>query len=136
MITFVIDVVYGCNRMKISEAESIILEFLWQSGPAAADEIVAGAGLDKDWKPATVKTLLNRLLTKGAITANREGRRYIYGAAISRGDFVFERGKGLIDRFFGGRIAPFISHFSEQEKLTREDIDELKKLIERLDDDK
>ena len=121
--------------MKISEAESVILEFLWQAGPAAAEEIIAGASADKDWKPATVKTLLNRLLTKGAITANKDGRRYIYGAAISRGDFVFERGKGLIDRFFGGRVAPFISHFSEQGTLSPEDIKELKTLIERLEDD-
>lgn len=121
--------------MKISEAESVILEFLWQAGPAAAEDIIAGAGTDNDWKPATVKTLLNRLLTKGAITANKDGRRYIYGAAISRGDFVFERGKGLIDRFFGGRVAPFISHFSEQESLSKEDLKELKKLIERLEDD-
>ena len=121
--------------MKISEAESVILEFLWQAGPAAAEDIIAGTGTDQDWKPATVKTLLNRLLTKGAITANKDGRRYIYGAAISRGDFVFERGKGLIDRFFGGRVAPFISHFSEQESLSKEDLKELKKLIERLEDD-
>ena len=121
--------------MKISEAESVILEFLWQAGPAAAEDIIAGAGTDKDWKPATVKTLLNRLLTKGAITANKDGRRYIYGAAISRGDFVFERGKGLIDRFFGGRVAPFISHFSEQESLSPEDLQELKNLIARLEDD-
>lgn len=121
--------------MKISEAESVILEFLWQAGPAAAEDIIAGAGADKGWKPATVKTLLNRLLTKEAITASKDGRRYIYEAAVSRGEFVFERGKGLIDRFFGGRVAPFISHFSEQESLSPEDLKELKKLIARLEDD-
>ncbi len=121
--------------MKISDAECIIMEVLWRSGEATADQIVGALNSEQDWKPATVKTLLNRLLTKGAITARQNGRRYIYTASTLRTEYVYEHSRGLINRFFNGRVAPLVSQFSEQEALTREDIIELKRLVERLEDE-
>ncbi len=120
--------------MQISEAESVIMEVLWRSKEATADDIIAEIATPQNWKPATIKTLLNRLLKKGSITARKDGRRFIYTASTQRSEYITERSKGLIDRFFGGRIAPFVSQLSEQEPLTQKDIGELKKLIERLED--
>jgi len=60
---------------QISEAEAVVMDVLWRSHPLGADEVVAALAA-RDWAEPTIKTLLNRLLTKGAIAAERDGRRY------------------------------------------------------------
>ena len=120
--------------MKISRAESAILEILWQAdGPVPADHVVAALGDQADWSPGTVRTFLTRLVKKKAAAAEPDGRRYLYRPLIDRADYVHQESRGLIDRLFGGRIAPFVTQLSEREPLSREEIDELKRLIERLD---
>ena len=121
--------------MQISEAESVVMDVLWQRHPLGADEVVAALADQQDWQEATIKTLLNRLLNKGAISAAKEGRRYLYSPLLRREDWVLEESRGLLDRLFDGRVAPLVAHFSEQRKLSRKDIAELRKLLEELDDD-
>ena len=67
--------------VQISAAEAVVMEILWRNHPLAADEVVAALA-DRDWAEATVKTLLNRLLNKGAIGAEKDGRRYLYSPQI------------------------------------------------------
>jgi len=116
--------------MKISGAESLVMEALWRSSPLAAEEIAAQVAQPQGWTEATVKTLINRLLKKHAVAATRDGRRYLYRPLIARADYVGAESQGLLDRLFDGRLAPLVSHFSETGALTAEDIAELKKLIE------
>ena len=121
--------------MQISEAESVVMDVLWQRHPLGADEVVAALADQQDWQEATIKTLLNRLLNKGAISAAREGRRYLYSPLLRREAWVLEESRVLLDRLFDGRVAPLVAHFSEHRKLSRKDIAELRKLLEELDDD-
>lgn len=119
--------------MKISNAESVVMEALWDKSPLAAEDITAAVATGQDWTEATVKTLINRLLTKGAVAAEKDGRRYLYRPLVERADYVTSESEGLLSRLFEGRLAPLVSHFSEQQKLTPQDIAELKALIEDLD---
>lgn len=121
--------------MQISEAESVVMDVLWARSPLSAEDVAAQLAGRQDWQDATIKTLLNRLLNKGAIEAARDGRRYLYSPRIRREDWVLEESRGLLDRLFGGRVAPLVAHFSEQRKLSRKDIAELRKLLEEIDDD-
>lgn len=120
--------------MQISEAESVVMDVLWERQPRTAEEVVEALGDTQQWQVATIKTLLNRLLNKGAITAEKDGRRYLYAPVLQRGDWVLEESEGLLDRLFGGRVAPLVAHFSEHRKLSRKDIAELRKLLEAIDD--
>ena len=120
--------------MQISEAESVVMDVLWRTHPLGAEEVVAALADSRHWQEATIKTLLNRLLNKGAIAAEKEGRRYLYSPRLKREDWVLEESRGLLDRLFDGRVAPLVAHFSEQRKLSRKDIAELRKLLEELDD--
>lgn len=122
--------------MQISDAEAVVMDVLWKRSPLSADEVVMALSSRQDWQDATVKTLLNRLLNKGAIAAEREGRRYLYSPLLKREAWVLEESRGLLDRLFDGRVAPLVAHFSEQRKLSRKDIAELRKLLEELDDGK
>ncbi|MGD2131569.1 MAG: BlaI/MecI/CopY family transcriptional regulator [Maricaulaceae bacterium] len=122
--------------MRISDAEAVVMEALWADHPLTAEQVVEAVAERQGWSEATVKTLLNRLLKKKALAAKRDGRRYLYRPKIKREDYVAAESRDLLDRLFGGRLAPFISHFSEKHDLTDEEIAELRKLIERLDDDR
>ncbi len=122
--------------MPISAAESQVMEALWRRSPLTAEEIVAEVAGPQGWSEPTVKSLLNRLLTKGAIEAEKSGRRYLYRPRVDRLAYLSDESRGLLDRLFDGRIAPLVSHFSQTNQLSPEDIAELKRLIAELDDDR
>ena len=122
--------------MQISEAESVVMEALWRRHPLAAEDVVAAVAAAQQWQEATIKTLLNRLLRKGAIHAERDGRRYLYSPLLQREDWLAGESQGLLERLFDGRVAPLVAHFSRQRKLSRKDIAELRKLLEEIDDER
>ena len=122
--------------MPISEAESVVMEVLWRQHPLGADEVVAALADSTDWQEPTVKTLLNRLLKKRAIEAERDGRRYLYRPVLKREDYVHAASKGLLDRLFDGRVAPLVAHFSAHRKLSKKDVAELRRLIEEIEHDR
>jgi predicted transcriptional regulator len=123
--------------MKISGAESVVMEALWRRAPPdsamSAEEIVAQVAAGQGWSEATVKTLINRLLKKKAIAATRDGRRFLYRPLVARTAYVQAESQGLLDRLFDGRLAPLVSHLSQSRSLTPEDIAELKRLIAEMD---
>jgi predicted transcriptional regulator len=122
--------------MQISEAESIVMDVLWRQQPLAAEDVVAALAESQQWQEPTIKTLLNRLLKKGAIKASKDGRRYLYTPVLQRQAWMLGESQGLLERLFDGRVAPLVAHFSEHRKLTRKDIADLRKLLEELDDDR
>ena len=122
--------------MQISEAESVVMDVLWARSPLGADEVAQALAGRQDWQDATIKTLLNRLLNKGAIRAEKDGRRYLYAPLVKREDWVLEESRGLLDRLFDGRVAPLVAHFSAHRKLSKKDVAELRKLLEEIDDGK
>ena len=121
--------------MQVTEAESIVMEALWTRHPLTADEVVAAVAEQEQWQEPTIKTLLNRLLKKGAIRADKDGRRYLYSPVLRREDWVLGESQGLLERLFDGRVAPLVAHFSAQRKLSRKDVAELRKLLEEIDDE-
>ena len=120
--------------MQISDAEAVVMDVLWKRSPLSADEVVMALSSRQDWQDATVKTLLNRLLNKGAIDAEKDGRRYLYAPVLQREAWVQGESESLLDRVFGGRVAPLVAHFSEHRKLSRKDIADLRKLLDGIDD--
>jgi len=121
--------------MRISGAESQIMEALWRCGPLSADGVVAEVGEAHGWAPGTVKTLITRLLHKKALEGRREATGYLYHPLVSRADYVQSESQSLVDRLFGGEVAPLVAHFAEHRALTPKDIKVLKKLIADLEDE-
>jgi predicted transcriptional regulator len=123
------------NPQRISAAESEVMKVLWADSPKPAEDVLAILAKDHGWAEGTVKTLLNRLLKKGVIAADKDGRRFLYRPLVGREDYVDSESQGLLDRLFDGRLAPLVSHFSKREKLNPEDIAELRRLLDKIDDD-
>ena len=119
---------------SISEAESAVLAVLWQNGSATAEDVLAALAEPRNWQESTVKTLLGRLLKKGAVRARKDGRRFIYSPTLEREEWLSRESETLLNRLFGGRVAPLVAHFSRQRKLSKRDIRELKRLVGELED--
>jgi BlaI family penicillinase repressor len=120
--------------VSITDAESEVMNILWRTSPIATEDLIAALENPAKWQTSTVKTLITRLLKKGAIRAQKDGRRYLYSPVVKREQWLTDESTGLLNRLFGGRVAPLVAHFSERKKLTKKDIAELKQLIEELDD--
>lgn len=118
---------------SISEAESRVMEALWRKAPQSSEDIVAFVQRDSDWHEKTIRTLLGRLLGKGAVSVEKDGRRYLYSPTLSRGQWQSQESRSLLDRVFGGRLSPLLAHFSEHEKLGAKDIAELRKLLDAIE---
>lgn len=120
---------------SISEAESAVLAVLWEKRTATAEDVVAALAGPRDWQDSTVKTLLGRLVKKGAVRAQKNGRRFIYSPTLAREEWLSRESESLLNRLYGGRVAPLVAHFSRHRKLSKRDIRELKRLIEELEDE-
>ncbi len=121
--------------IPITDAEATVMDVLWHSSPRSAEDVVVAVAPSTGWAEPTIKTLLNRLLNKGAISATRDGRRYLYSPVLAREAWVQQQSEGLLERLFGGRVAPLVAHFSQRGKLSEEDIVELKRLVAGLEED-
>jgi predicted transcriptional regulator len=108
------------------------MEALWDQGTATAAEVCEIVCATRDWSLATVKTLLSRLVQKGAIATQPDGRRYIYKPLIARADYVGGESRRLVDRLFGGRAASLVAHLAETEALTEDDLAEIEALLKEL----
>ena len=122
--------------IRISGAESHVMEAVWLGGPLTTEELIRDVGAAQSWGEATVKTLINRLLKKKALVSERSGGRTRYRALISRDDYVAGESQGLLDRLFGGELAPLVAHFADRRALSPEEAQRIRALIDALDDDR
>ena len=117
---------------RISEAEHAVMEALWDESPLTAAEVCERVCAIRDWSMPTVKTLLSRLVTKGAVATQADGRRFLYSPTIGRADYVGHESRRLVDRLFGGRPASLFAQLAESEALTEEDLAEIERLLKEL----
>ena len=125
-------------KIRISQSELDVMDVLWtqnpQNKPMGASEVAAALANQKDWNIRTIKTLLARLVEKGALSTTTEGRRYLYAPLISKDSYAAGVTRRLSDRLFGGRAAPLVMHLAKDDGLSADDIAELEALLAKLKD--
>ena len=116
----------------ISESEWSVMEALWESSPQTASELTKTLRPTMNWAENTVRTLLTRLIDKGAIKTgeNSSGTR-TYLPAVKREACVRAEGESFMQRIFGGAAKPLLVHFAQNSKLTAEEVSELKKILDQ-----
>ena len=116
---------------QISDAEWEVMNVLWEDYPRTASDVAEEICERMKWHPKTVKTLLGRLVKKGALRYREEGNKYLYSPAFSRDKFVALESRSFIDRVFGGKATPALVHIVETMDLSDEEIEELRSILER-----
>ncbi|HZN69853.1 MAG TPA: BlaI/MecI/CopY family transcriptional regulator [Tepidisphaeraceae bacterium] len=116
----------------ISESEWDVMNVLWEAdGPLTAEQVVAAVAGVRDWSPRTVKTLLNRLINKRALAFEQQGKRYLYRPNISREQCVRHESRSFLSRVFNGAAGPLLVHFVKQARLSPQEVEELKRLLDQ-----
>lgn len=113
----------------ISDSEWLVAQVIWEEGGLSAVEIAER--LTKEWKLKTVNTFLTRLVGKGVLAAEKDGRAFRYRALIPKERCVREESESFLRRVFGGAVAPMLAHFCEASDLTETEIKELRKILNR-----
>jgi len=117
--------------MQISDAEWIVMNLIWSSSPIEAADIIDRIAADNDWSPATVKTMLHRLVRKGALATEQNGKKYVYTPAVRRDACVRQASRSFLERVFGGDATPALIHFVKTSKLTEKDVEEIRALFDK-----
>ena len=116
---------------QISKSELIIMGILWENFPMGATD-VAKSVTDQKWNIRTVKTLLSRLVQKGILNTEQEGRRYLYSPLLSKEDYGTKILNSISERFYEGRNAALFLNLVKSNDLSTQDIDEISALLEKL----
>lgn len=120
---------------RISEAEWQIMKIIWARSPITAAEVIAALDDQVYWKPKTIKTLLSRLLNKEAIGFDKQGRTYVYYPLVSEEECVKSESQSFLKRVYGGAVNVMFASFLEEQDLSREDIEELKRILDKKRED-
>lgn len=115
---------------SISDAEWEVMNVLWETPAMTASEVADALAGKMQWHPKTVKTLLGRLVRKGVLGYRTDGNRYVYSPAIQRRSYVREESASFLERVFGGETAPMLVHFVRNTRLTAEEIEELRRILD------
>ena len=115
---------------RISDAEWIVMKVLWNRSPLSAGEIIEALAQSEHWAPKTVKTLLTRLVKKGALGFSQEGRAYLYRPLVTESACTTAASEAFLSRVFGGSLQPMLAHFIGGKKLSAKQIQELKRLLD------
>jgi len=116
---------------KISEAELEVMKVLWAESPLTANEIIEKLETTSEWKPKTIRTLINRLVQKEAVSYHQDkGRLYSYYPLVSQESYLQVETKSFLKRFYGAAFKPLLVNFLKEEKLSSEDISELKRILD------
>lgn len=110
------------------------MKAVWDLGPLTAGDVVDAVSAHSNWRPRTIKTLLTRLVKKGAVAVEEDGRRFLYRAKVSKSDCVRRESRSFLSRVFDGAVAPALLHFIEQERLSESDIEQLREILKREGD--
>ena len=118
---------------RISETEWEIMRVVWGRSPISAADVIAElTAQDPTWHPVTAKTLLNRLVRKGALGFEQQGRAYLYRPLVDEQACITAVTRSFLDRVFGGSLGLMVAHFVDQKRLTPKQARELRKAVEEI----
>jgi len=115
---------------RISDAELVVMKAVWEKAPVTANQVVEALERQKHWKPKTIHTLLSRLVQKRALAFDKKGREYHFRPRVDATEYAHAASRSFLSRFFDGEVAPFLACFLQREKLSRQEIEELRSILD------
>lgn len=115
---------------RISGAEWTVMKILWKEFPLTAADIIQRLEGKVAWHPKTIKTLLHRLTAKHVLGTEKQGREFLFRPLISESQCIRAETHSFLDRVFDGALQPMLVHFVKNERLSKEEIQELQKILQ------
>jgi len=114
---------------QISEAEFEVMKIVWKFAPVNTNEITEQLLKTTAWSPKTIQTLIKRLVTKGALTYEKQGRVFVYTPLVKEREYVNQESRSFLKRFYGGEISAMLSAYIESDQLSKDELEKLRSLL-------
>ena len=116
---------------QISEAEFEVMKIIWKHAPISTNEITDKLTQTTKWSPKTIQTLIKRLVTKGALSYEKQSRVFVYTPLVKEREYVNQESRSFLKRFYDGNITAMVSAYMEDDKLSESEIDTLRTLLSK-----
>ena len=114
---------------QISEAEFEVMKVVWKYAPISTNEITEKLTRTTKWSPKTIQTLIKRLVTKGALSYEKQSRVFVYTPLIEEKEYIGQKSRSFLERYYDGDITAMLSAYIEDDKLSESEIDTLRSLL-------
>lgn len=116
---------------KISEAEFEVMKIVWKHAPISTNEITDRLVQATTWSPKTIQTLIKRLVSKGALTYEKQSRVFVYTPLVDEYEYIGQESKSFLNRFYGGNISAMLSAYLDHGRLSDAEISTLRSLLSK-----
>lgn len=116
---------------QISEAEFEVMKIVWKHAPISTNEITERLTKTTSWRPKTIQTLIKRLVTKGVLSYEKQGRVFVYTSLVQESEYIGQESTSFLKRFYNGDIKAMLSAYIENDRLSEADIDALRRLLSK-----
>lgn len=117
------------NLPQISEAEFEVMKIVWKYAPISTRDITEKLLQITNWSPKTIQTLIKRLVTKGALTYEKQSRMFIYTPAVKENEYIGQESNSFLKRYYNGDITAMVSAYIENDRLSESELDTLRSLL-------
>lgn len=116
---------------QISEAEFEVMKVVWKNAPISTNEVTERLTKTTDWSPKTIQTLLKRLVTKGALTYEKQSRVFVYSPLVEEKEYISQKSNTFLQRYYNGDFTAMLSAYLENDKLSEQEIRTLRSLLSK-----
>ena len=116
---------------QISEAEFEVMKIVWKYAPISTNDITDRLTRTTAWSPKTIQTLIKRLVTKKALTYEKQSRVFIYTPLVAESEYISQESNTFLKRFYNGNITSMLSAYIESDALSEKEIDTLRSLLSK-----
>lgn len=116
---------------QISEAEFEVMKVVWKNAPISTNEVTERLTKTTDWSPKTIQTLLKRLVTKGALTYEKQSRMFVYSPLVEEKEYISQKSNSFLQRYYNGDFTAMLSAYLENDKLSEQEIHTLRSLLSK-----
>ncbi len=114
---------------QISEAEFEVMKVIWKYAPISTNEVTEKLTQTTDWSPKTIQTMLKRLVTKKALTYEKQSRVFVYTSLVPETEYIRQESNSFLNKYYNGNIVSMLTSYLEDDKLSKTELDTLRHLL-------
>lgn len=114
---------------QISEAEFEVMKVIWKYAPISTNEVTEKLTQTTDWSPKTIQTMLKRLVTKKALTYEKQSRVFVYTPLVPETEYIRQESNSILNKYYNGNIVSMLTSYLEDDKLSKTELDTLRHLL-------
>ena len=114
---------------QISEAEFEVMKVIWKYAPISTNEVTKKLTQTTDWSPKTIQTMLKRLVTKKALTYEKQSRVFVYTPLVPETEYIRQESNSFLNKYYNGNIVSMLTSYLEDDKLSKTELDTLRHLL-------